>query len=292
MVRVGTAGWSYPDWEGIVYPKGVASKKEALTVLAGLFDTLEINVTFYRPPSAKMSESWVQRVESRPSFRFTAKLWQGFTHQREQGHLMEEKVFKEGVAPLVEAGRLGALLLQFPHSFRNSGPNRDYLEGLLDRFAAYPLVVEVRHVSWLQDELLALLERHQVGFCNVDQPAVGAAAPPTSLVTGRVGYVRWHGRNARNWFDKEAGRDARYDYLYSHEEIREWVERIRLMQGRTKDIFIIANNHYRGQAVANALELMHELTGEPADVPEDLLRACPRLSSIASNIGRPGMLPL
>ena len=205
---------------------------------------------------------------------------------------MEEKVFKEGIAPLVDSGKFGALLLQFPHSFKNSTPNCIYLEGLLDRFAAYPLVVEVRHVSWLQDDLLALLDKHNAGFCNVDQPAVGDTAPPTSLVTGDVGYVRWHGRNAENWFRRGAGRDARYDYLYSHEEIREWVERIRLMQGRTKDIFIIANNHYRGQAVANALELIYELTGEPAEVPEDLLRACPRLSSIATKTGRPGMLPL
>jgi len=290
MVRVGTAGWSYPDWEGIVYPKGTAATREALVLVARLFDTLELNVTFYRPPSARMAESWVKRVAFRPSFRFTAKLWQGFTHRRDESHAVEEKAFKEGIAPLMEASRLGALLAQFPHSFRNTEKNRAYLEELLDRFAGYPMVVEVRHVSWVTDELLAMLSRRDTGFCNVDQPGVGAASPPTSIVTGGVGYVRWHGRNKENWFRKDAGRDARYDYLYSHEEIREWVQRIRMMDSR--DIFIIANNHYRGQAAVNALEMMHAISGDKVEVPDSLAKAYPRLASIAAVVQRPGMLPL
>jgi uncharacterized protein YecE (DUF72 family) len=137
-----------------------------------------------------------------------------------------------------------------------------------------------------------MLAARGVGFCNVDQPAVGGASPPTGVVAGPTGYVRWHGRNAKNWFRKDAGRDARYDYLYSHEEIREWVDRIRLMQKRAKDIFIIANNHYRGQAAANALELMHQLSGERVEVPESLARTYPHLADIATKTERSGMLPL
>ena len=295
MLRVGTAGWSYPDWEGIVYPKGVATKAEALIHVASLFDTVEINVTFYRVPSARMAQSWARRVASHPNFRFTAKLWQGFTHAREETHAAEEKAFKEGIAPLVEAGRLGTLLVQFPHSFRNTPGNRAYLDDLLARFGAYPLVVEVRHATWLADDFLQSLESRNVGFCNVDQPVIGTAVPPTSVMTGGPGYVRLHGRNRENWFKKDAGRDARYDYLYSHDEIAEWVERIKAMQGKAKrgrDIFIIANNHYRGQAPANALELLHMMTGNLLKAPGSMIAAYPRLAAITAKVEQPGMLPL
>ena len=290
MVRVGTAGWSYPDWEGTVYPKGSASSRDALPLVAKLFGTLEINVTFYRPPGSRMARSWVERVSDLPSFRFTAKLWQGFTHRRDETHVAEEKAFKEGMQPLLESGRLGALLLQFPHSFKNTPANLAYLESLLERFAEFPRVVEVRHVSWVTEEVLSTLTRHGAGFCNVDQPGVGSASPPTSIVTGGIGYVRWHGRNKENWFRKDAGRDERYDYLYSHEEIREWLQRIRMMGDA--EIFIIANNHYRGKAVANALELMHMLSGEPVAVPESLVKAYPHLAPMAAKLRTPGMLPL
>lgn len=295
MLRVGTAGWSYPDWEGIVYPKGVATTAEALVLVASLFDTVEINMTFYRVPSVRMAESWARRVAARPHFRFTAKLWQGFTHARDEPHAAEERAFKEGIEPLREAGRLGALLMQFPHSFRNTPQNRGYLDSLLTRFETYPLVVEVRHASWLKDEFLESLAARDVGFCNVDQPIIGAAVPPTSVMTGGSGYVRLHGRNRENWFKKDAGRDARYDYLYSHDEIREWVDRIKAMQGKAKrggDIFIIANNHYRGQAPANALELLHMMTGNLVKVPESLVAAYPRLAPITVKLEKPGMLPL
>ena len=295
MLRVGTAGWSYPDWEGIVYPKGVSTKTDSLLHVASLFDTVEINVTFYRVPSVRMAESWARRVATRPQFRFTAKLWQGFTHARDEPHTVEERAFKEGIAPLVESERLGALLIQFPHSFRNNSANRSYLDALIGRFEAYPLVVEVRHATWLKDDFLETLKSRGVGFCNVDQPIIGAAAPPTSVITGGPGYVRLHGRNRENWFRKDAGRDARYDYLYSHDEIREWVDRIRAMTAKSKrgsDIFIIANNHYRGKAAANALEMIHMLTGVLVKAPDSLVAAYPHLDSITAKVETPGMLPL
>lgn len=296
MVRVGTAGWSFPDWEGVVYPRGQASSPEALTLLARLFDTLEINVTFYRPPTRRMAESWVRRVAARPGFCFAAKLWQGFTHQREEPHAQEERAFKDGIAPLREANRLGALLLQFPHSFRQTKENRVYLETLLDRFDGYPRVVEIRHISWMSGDLLEMLGARGVGFCNIDQPQIGKAAPPTTVITSGPGYVRLHGRNRANWFRRDAGRDARYDYLYSREELMEWVQRIRLMQRSRRspdaEIFIIANNHYRGQAPANALELKSLLREGRVEVPDSLVAAFPRLADIAATIEKPGMLPL
>ena len=147
-----------------------------------------------------------------------------------------------------------------------------------------------------QPVILQMLELRQVPFCNVDQPQIGATAPPTTIVTAPTAYVRLHGRNRETWFAEGAGRDARYDYLYSHDEIGEWAGRVRLMQRKAKDIFIIANNHYRGQAAANALELAHALTGARKALPPGLLAAFPRLAAIAGGSsgdeGAPWRLPL
>jgi uncharacterized protein YecE (DUF72 family) len=284
---VGTAGWSFPDWEGVVYPRGAARSGEALRTLSRIFDVLEINVSFYRPLTVAMARSWLAAVASLPGFRFTAKLWQGFTHQRDQTHDVEEREWKEGIAPLHEAGRLGCVLVQFPISFRNNAVGRAYLESLLDRFAALPLAVELRHTSWLTDEVLAMLSARRVGFCNVDQPLIGDAVPPSTIVTAPHAYVRLHGRNRGDWFRKEAGRDARYDYLYTEEEIDDWARRIGLMRQRAPGatIYIIANNHYRGQAPANALELRSLLEGRPVEVPPLLLASFPRLAKVASRTG-------
>ena len=295
MIRVGTAGWSFPDWEGIVYPKGASTRPLALQTLARMFDTVEINVTFYRPPTPRMAGGWVTRVASHPSFTFAAKLWRGFTHERDERHDEEERAFREGLGPLMEASRLGALLAQFPQSFVDNPANRRYLRSLIGRFGDYPLVVELRHASWLEGDALEMLGETGTGFCNIDQPLIGKAVPPTTVVTGRIGYVRLHGRNAADWFRRDAGRDRRYDYLYSHEEIKDWVERVRLMQKKGKgdaDIFIIANNHYRGQAPANAIEIVHALTGRRVEAPESLLEAFPRLKQITTISERTGRLPL
>jgi len=284
---VGTAGWSFPDWEGVVYPRGAARSGEALKILSRIFDVLEINVSFYRPPTPVMARAWLAAVAPIPSFRFTAKLWQGFTHQREEPHDAEEQAWKEGIAPLAEAGRLGCVLVQFPHSFRNDAPGRAYLDSILDRFAELTLAVELRHASWLTDEVLSMLSARHVGFCNVDQPLIGDAIPPSTVVTAPHAYVRLHGRNRRDWFRRDAGRDARYDYLYTEEEVEDWARRIGLMRQRdpAATIYIIANNHYRGQAPANALELRSLLQGRPVEVPPTLLAAFPRLAKVASASG-------
>lgn len=284
---VGTAGWSFPDWEGVVYPRGAGRSGEALRALSRLFDALEINVSFYRPLSPAMAQGWLATVSSLPAFRFTAKLWQGFTHQRDQAHEAEEAAWREGIAPLQEAGRLGCVLAQFPHSFHNTAVNRAYLESLLDRFGTLPLTVELRHMSWMTDEVLAMLSSRRVGFCNVDQPLLGDAIPPATVVTAPHAYVRLHGRNRRDWFRRDAGRDARYDYLYSEEEIDDWARRIGLMRGHAPGatIYIIANNHFRGQAAANAVELKSLLQGVRVEVPPTLLSAFPRLSRVATAAG-------
>ncbi len=281
MIRVGPAGWSYQDWEGIVYPppkKG--TKFDPLVYLSEFFDTIELNNTFYRPPSSVMSKSWAKRVQVNPQFKFTAKLYRNFTHAREGLTEADESSFKGGLAPLVEAGRLGALLLQFPYSFHHNEPNQAYVQELAERFKEYPLVLEIRHASWDRAPAYRFLREIQVGFCNVDQPQVSYSIGPTKKVTGKVGYLRLHGRNVKDWFREDAGRDARYDYLYNEFELFEITERIRQIGKEAEEVYVITNNHSRGQAVCNALELKAKLGEKDLKVPTVLLEHYPQLKEL------------
>jgi uncharacterized protein YecE (DUF72 family) len=200
--------------------------------------------------------------------------------------------------PLRASGRLGALLAQFPWSFGGTPENQAYLESLLDRFGDFPLVVELRHASWMRDDVVAMLSRRQVGFCNIDLPDLRDAIAATAVQTSGPGYVRLHGRNRAAWLRADAGRDERYDYLYGPDEIAAWGAKVEAMQaasGGQRDLFVIANNHYRGQAPANALEMIALLTGRKVPVPPGLARAYPRLEAIADRTAPPGdqgVLPL
>lgn len=278
-VRIGPAGWSYEDWKGIVYPLS-ERKFDPLVYLVSFFDTIEINSTFYRPPSPKMSRSWAKRVDSNPSFRFTAKLYRNFTHQRQDLTDSDKKAFKEGIDPLMESDRLGALLVQFPYSFHNTGENRAYIDRQAKEFSDYPLVVEVRHRSWDKPSVYEWLREKGIGFCNIDQPGVSYSIGRTRRVTGSTGYLRLHGRNAANWFRENAGRDARYDYLYSDaelDEIEAWAGRI---DSEAKETYVIANNHFRGKAVCNALQLRFRFERKEIPVPETLKAHYPQLDSL------------
>jgi uncharacterized protein YecE (DUF72 family) len=154
MIRVGPAGWSYKDWEGFMYPERPGPKFDPLAYLARFFDTIEINSSFYRPPSASTAKSWARRVAHNPGFKFTAKLYRTFTHERGTDTQKDDVDFRNGIDPLSDAGRLGALLLQFPWSFKNTQENREHLASLIERFRMYPLVAEVRHGSWNRPEVL------------------------------------------------------------------------------------------------------------------------------------------
>jgi len=277
MIRIGPAGWSYQDWEGIVYPPKKGTKFDPLVYLADFFDTIELNNTFYRPPSPAMSKSWARRVQSNPRFKFTAKIYRNFTHARESRTEADEGTFKNGLAPLVEADRLGALLLQFPYSFHNKEENLSYVKDLADRFKEVPLVLEIRHASWDRASAYRFLREIQVGFCNIDQPQVSYSIGPTKTVTGRIGYLRLHGRNVKEWFKEDAGRDARYDYLYNEFELFEISERIRAIAKEAEEVYVITNNHYRGKAVCNALELKAKMGEKKLKLPEVLLEHYPQL---------------
>ena len=277
---IGTAGWSYADWKGIVYPDPRPRGFDELSYLARLFNTVEVNATFYRPPTAKMAAGWVRKTEDRPDFVFTAKLWQRFTHDRDARWTRQDvAVFREGLAPLVDAGKLGGLLVQFPWFFDNQRASRERLARIAGDFRGERLFLEVRHRSWLAGACQDMFRKLGYGFVNIDQPLSRSAIPPTALATGKAAYFRFHGRNAKAWFDKKAGRDEKYDYLYSDEELDPWVEKIRALVGEVEVIHVVTNNHFRGQAPANALQIVKKLTGESPAVPLSMVEAFPFLNS-------------
>lgn len=280
MIRVGPAGWSYEDWEGIVYPPKKGSKFDPLAYLAEFFNVIELNNTFYRPPTTQMGRSWAKRVQANPKFRFTAKLYRNFTHERQALTEGDEALFKSGLAPLMENQRLGALLLQFPYSFHHKEENLGYLKALAEKFREYPLVLEVRHASWDRSSTYTFLRETGIGFCNIDQPQVSYSMGATKKVTSRVGYLRLHGRNVKEWFREGAGRDARYDYLYNEYELFELAERIRQISKESDEMYVITNNHYRGKAVCNALEIKAKLKETGLKIPEILLQHYPHLKEI------------
>ena len=277
MIRIGPAGWDYQDWQGVVYPPRVQGT-DRLTFLTQFFPVIEINVTFYRPISATLARRWVEAVAARPDFRFTAKLFRGFTHERTTAPWQEEPAVKSGLAALLEAGRLGALLAQFPYSFHNTAENRGYLLTVRERFQDYPLAIEVRHRSWQQTAVRQFLADHNLSFCNIDQPQISYALGETDWVSGPLAYLRLHGRNRQNWFAKTDDAGARYDYLYTAQEMDDLAGRARKLTSQASETFLIFNNHPHGQGVANALEMLERLTNQRPPLPECLKKAFPRLA--------------
>ena len=276
-ILVGPAGWSYADWRGRVYPESAGSKFDTLALIAKYFDTAEINSSFYHPPSPATARSWLRRIEHNPNFIFTAKLSRTFTHERGKATAEDEKVYREGIDPIRAANKLGAVLIQFPWSFKNDREERTYLDRLITRFRDYPLVVELRHESWNNDRILQTLEDLGVGLCDIDQPQFANSIKPSAQVTSSIGYIRLHGRNYQNWFREEANVIERYDYLYSSDELEPWIGRIREVSAKAKQTFVIANNHARGQSLVNAFEILAELEEERVPGPAKLIETYPRL---------------
>ena len=276
-ILIGPAGWSYADWRGRVYPEGAGSKFDTLALVAKYFDAVEINSSFYHPPAPETARSWLRRIAHNPRFVFTAKLYRTFTHERGKATADDEKAFREGIDPLAEAGKLGAVLIQFPWSFKNDREERSYLTQLAERFKDYPLVVELRHESWNNPRILQTLEDLGVGLCDIDQPLFANSIKPSAEVTSSIGYIRLHGRNYQNWFREEADVVERYDYLYSRDELEPWVNRIKEVAQKAKQTFVITNNHARGQSLANAFEIMAQLEEERVPGPAKLIETYPRL---------------
>jgi len=277
---IGPAGWSYKDWIGTVYTKKDARDK--LQIIARYFNCIEINSSFYRIPSRSIVSSWCERIEWKREFLFTVKVWQRFTHERK---ISEDEVhyFLRAFEPLLTKNRLGAFLIQFPWSFKMDEENVKYLHRLSSFFRDVPAAVELRHGSWNSESGIETIKNLGLAICNIDQPQIANPMPPTDYATIKdLAYIRLHGRNARSWFAEGAGRDERYNYLYSTEELIQWKERASEVASKVNRVFIITNNHFRGQAIVNALQIKYLLEGAKQKAPGTIIRNYPQLREICT----------
>ncbi len=255
MFRVGTSGFSYADWKGHFYPRGI-QERDMLAFYADRYPMVEINSTYYKVPSAKNMETMASKVP--PEFEFVIKAHRSITHERVEP---DESLppFLEAIEPINEAGKLGCLLFQFPGSFRHSEENTSFLADLRNNLPrAWPSVIEFRHSSWLRGKMYEALTAMGLGFVNCDMPSIRGLMPPTDVVTSDIGYVRLHGRNTGSWYDHDQAWE-RYDYLYSDQDIVEWVPRLMDIARRASKTYVVFNNHPRGQSAQNADTMRRKL---------------------------------
>ena len=263
---IGTSGWSYPKgkgtWTGYFYPTG---KVNELEYYSQFFNTVEINSSFYRPPNPGYVDNWIRRTP--PDFLFTAKLWQKFTHPKMYEEatgteaVISQKdvdIFNSSIEPLYRSGKLGALLAQFPPSFKNDTYGRQILNAVINTFGQYRLAVELRNRSWSDDENTAeLLRERNVAWVQIDEPKFQSSIAVDIPLTSDMAYFRFHGRNKEMWW--KGDRETRYEYLYSPEEIDELVERLKEANKRVNLLFAFFNNHWRGYAPRNAVDMQRTL---------------------------------
>ncbi len=291
-INIGPAGWSYQDWQHIACPAPRPRGFHEVSYLANYFPVIEIKSSFEQPLRPEVTAVWLRQVERISQFQFTAKLCRIFTHERVLRR-KDVRVAQYGFAPLLEAGRLGAILMQFPSSFRASKENQNYLARLRKAFREFPLVAELRHVDWNQEDLLRQLTDREIGFANIDQPQLPHAMPATAHATSQIGYFRLHGRNYHEWGSSannlssshdRTSAQTRYNYLYSTEQLAAWRSRIKTVSRQTAKTFVVTNNHFRGQALVNALQLMNMISGRQVNVPPQLRNTYPKLISITNNM--------
>lgn len=286
-VRIGVSGWSYPDWKGVVYPR---SCRDTLRFVAELVDFVEINVTFYRTPRAAMVESWVQRTADLGT-SFTAKLPQRATHEGIVDPV-DATAFRAALQPLTDSGRLSALLAQFSFRLEAGDGAFRHLGAIAQAFGGMaPLLLEVRHASWRAPAAQARATGLGFRLIHLDYPGAetGFRAPADELSRSPgLEYLRLHGRNARAWFDKTAGRDATYDWLYGPVEVTEIERRVAAIRAlaAASTVLVVANNHFRGQALTLALQLASWARGSKVAVPATMLTHYPQLASIARHAQR------
>ena len=305
-LRIGTSGWNYPSgkgtWNGVFYPKPRPKGFDELAYYAEHFDTVEVNSTFYGQPRADVSRAWATRTPR--GFEFSVKLYQKFTHPR----MFKERVvsglpedvlgeddainalvrpsqadldeFLRGIDPIASAGKLGALLAQFPASFRDTPASRESLTALLGAFREYPVAVELRHKSWSDaiGDTLTLLNAFSAAWVQIDEPKFRFSIRQNYLpnVQGFY-YMRLHGRNAAHWWRHEKS-EERYDYLYSAEELKEFSETADAARRLVKKLYLYTNNHFSAKSVANAAMIKQQLD-EPIDgeYPPAFLERYPQL---------------
>lgn len=301
-LRIGTSGWHYPggrgSWNGIFYPRPEDRPRgfDELRFYAERFNTVEVNSTFYGQPRAQVCLGWVKRTP--PDFEFSVKLLQKFTHpatafDRTPVSAADVDAFRGGIEPLAAAGKLGALLAQFPSRFHDTPDARHYLAWLMSTFRDYPLAVELRHRSWsdARAATAALLATHGAAWVQIDEPKFGASIRQAFTPNAeRLMYVRLHGRNAAEWWDHEEAED-RYNYLYSAEELAPIIGRLRAARDQVRQLYLYLNNHFAAQAVANAT-MVREMLDEPvtARMPPELVDAYPMLAGRVATLPRARLL--
>jgi uncharacterized protein YecE (DUF72 family) len=301
-LRIGTSGWHYPGgrgtWDGIFYPRAEDRRRgfDELAFYAERFNTVEINSTFYGQPRAAVSLGWVRRTPDR--FEFSVKLFQKFTHPATALDTTpigaaDVDAFKGGIEPIAAAGKLGALLAQFPSRFHDTPEARGYLAWLLKTFAEFPLAVELRHRSWsdAREEIEALLAASGASWAQIDEPKFGSSIRQSLAPNAEAFlYVRLHGRNAAEWWDHEESED-RYNYLYSDDELAPIVDRLRAARHQVRKLYLYMNNHFAAQAVANAT-MVREMLEEPvtARMPPELVEAYPQLEGRVTTLPRARLL--
>lgn len=263
---IGTSGWSYPKgkgtWTGFFYPMG---KVNELEYYSQFFNAVEINSSFYRPPNPGYVYNWVRKVPD--DFLFTVKLWQKFTHPKmyEEAYGKEAvisradvELFSRSIEPLVKHKKLGALLAQFPPSFKNDDYGRQILNAVISTFRRYRLAVELRHRSWSDDDHTAqLLQEYDVAWVQIDEPKFKSSIANELPVTSDMAYFRFHGRNAEMWWKGDS--ETRYKYLYSSEEIDELASKVKATAERTSLLFAFFNNHWQAYAPRNATDIKKRL---------------------------------
>ena len=267
MIHVGTCGFSYRDWVGPFYPPGI-KPQSMLEFYAERFTAVEIDSTYYAIPKPSLFEAMAARTPAH--FRFTVKAPGSITHVPADASPAQEELdaFHESLRPLVQSEQLGAVLAQFPNAFRPGREAFGRLELLRREWPDLKLVAEFRHRDWQKDAVLRIVGRLGIGWCNVDEPQFASLMRPDAEVTSPIGYIRFHGRNAAKWWKQERTSAERYDYLYSSDELVDWLPRVAEVAERTDDTYVFFNNHRNGQAATNARQMADMLDIVPPPVTD------------------------
>lgn len=244
---IGTSGFSYDDWKGNFYPESI-KKSDMLTFYAGKFNCIEINVTYYTIPPASSFEKMLMKTPA--GFEFIVKVSQETTHKRDANEKSLQQL-AEALKPLKEQNRLSGLLAQFPYSFANTEKNRAYLAKTRAYVDEVPLFVEFRNESWNKEAIYGFLKINNISYVNVDEPDLKGLLPAQNIVTTDTGYIRFHGRNKKDWWEGKGS--ARYTYEYSNDELQEWLIRVSDILKKSYKSYIFFNNHPKGNAPKNAL---------------------------------------
>jgi len=257
-LRVGTSGYSYAEWTDAGFYPPATKSGDMLPLYAQNFPITELNFTWYQMPKARALERMHRQAPA--DFRFAAKLTRTLTHEIDPGQWRGQAVrYRDGIAPLIQARKLTAVLLQFPPSFVRTPQNRRYLAALLDELDGLPLAVEFRHASWAAERVFAELERRHITLVAVDEPDLPGLFPRLDIVTNPgLFYIRFHGRNAKGW--RSGNMQKQFDYDYGDDELRQWADtRIAKMARHASSGVIFFNNHVRAQAPRNAVRLINLL---------------------------------